>query len=133
MDDMEASGADMGQEQQSQGGYCIEIYVGADGKPTSVNVESMDEENAEEQGGDMQGQGGDFGDMDGEGQDDDKGVPVSSFEDAMSMIKEIIQNQGQMPQDQGSADDQVMQGYGKGSITSQRGGLPMRKVFSGGM
>lgn len=132
MDDMAVNGMDMSQEPQSQGGYCIEIYVSADGKPTSVNVESMDDESAEEQGGDIQAQGGGSGEMADESQGEDKGVPVSSFEDAMGMVKEIIQNQGQMPQ-QGSSEDQMMQGYGKGSITSQRGGLPVRKVFSGGM
>jgi hypothetical protein len=131
MDNMQSGG--MEQQDSQQGGYCIEIYVGADGRPTSVNVETMDDENSEEQGGDIQGQmGADQGDM-GEGQDDDKGVPVASLEDAMSMVKQIIQNQGQMPPDQGTAQDQMMQGYGQGGIGAKRGGLPVRKVFSGGM
>ncbi len=135
MDGMEAGGMDQGMGESSpQGGYCIEIYVSADGKPQSVNVETMDDESAEGQDP-MQGQRGmDQGDMDGEpAPSKDKGVPVGSLEEAMSMVQEIIKSQGQMPEDQGSPEDQMMKGYGKGSISSNRGGLPVRKVFSGGM
>lgn len=133
MDNMQMDG---GQMDQSQGGYCIEIYVGADGKPTSVNVETMDEESAEDQGG-MQAMQGDAEEQQ-EPQGGDKGVPVASMEEAMSMVHQIIQNQGQMPQDgaqgdQGNAMDEIMQGYGKGGIAARHGGLPVRKVFSGGM
>lgn len=131
MDDMNQQQIGDNPDAASQGGYCIEIYVGADGKPTSVNVESQDEEGTEDQG--MQNAMGGAQDDQNEPQGGDKGVPVASMQEAMSMIHEIIRNQGQMPQDQGTPQDQMMQGYGKGSITSQRGGLPVRKVFSGGM
>lgn len=135
MDGMQPNDGSMGQDQQ--GGYCIEIYIGANGQPTSVNVETMDDEGAEEQGSGMQGM--DQGDMDGQGAgESDKGVPVGSLEEAMSMVKQIVQNQGSMPdgsggQDDGSAEDQMMQGYGKGGVGARRSGLPVRKVFSGGM
>lgn len=129
MDDMQSNGAPMDQgmpQEQGQGGYCIEIYVGADGRPQSVNVETMDEDMGEDQHGGPDG-------MPDMAQSEEKGVPVASLEDAMSMVKQIVQNQGQMPPDQGTAEDQMMQGYGKGGVGAKRGGLPVRKVFSEGM
>lgn len=133
MDDKEFTSGQMDQgQEQSQGGYCIEIYVGVDGKPTSVNVESMDEEGAEGQGMGMQAQGDDSGDMGGEGQDDDKGVPVASLEDAMSMVKEIIQNQGQMPQGGGNDREAIARKvFGDQIVNNQMPGELNRKGRSG--
>lgn len=128
MDDSYANGDMQQPEGQEQGGYCIEIYVGADGKPQSVNVEQKGPEDVEEGmppappmlEGEPPHEGG-------------KGVPVTSMEEAMSIVQQIVQNQGSMPEDQGSPEDQMMQGYGKGGVGAKRGGLPVRKVFSGGM
>lgn len=129
MDDMQGN-TPMGEEQQAQGGYCIEIYVGADGKPTSVNVESQDEEDGEDQG--MQSAMGGAQDDQSESQGGDKGVPVASMEEAMSMVHEIIQNQGQMPQ--GGSNDResiARKVFGDQIVDKQMPGELNRKGRSG--
>jgi hypothetical protein len=138
MDNKEFTGSPMGQDMQQgqdqgaqggQGGYCIEIYVSASGQPTSVNVETMEDDDAGMQSPDQ-----------GMGAAEDKGVPVASMDEAMSMVQQIVQNQGAMPDGQsgqgdqgdGNEQDEMMQGYGKGGIGARRSGLPVRKVFSSG-
>ena len=130
MDGMENGGGmdqDMGQE-QGQGGYCIEIYVGADGRPQSVNVE-------------QKGADEDMPPMPDAPPPphEEKGVPVKSMEEAMQIVQQIVQNQGGMPEggkpphDPKQEHDELMEGYGKGSYAAQQQGMPINRVFKGNM
>jgi hypothetical protein len=80
------------------GGYVIEIRVGAD-KSISVCVESAADEDAEESGGGDDGSGGDS---------DDNSTPVKSIKEALTMALEIYRNDGEMPQ---QADADFQQGF----------------------
>jgi len=133
MDGMEPNDGAM--DQGPQGGYCIEIYVGADGKPMSVNVEAMDEEMGEEQHGGPAG-------MPDMTKTEDKGVPVKSMEEALAMVQQIVQNQGGKPgggkpppppHDPEQEHAELMEGYGKGSYAAQQQGMPIDRVFKGRM
>ena len=128
---MEANGGPMGGNmppEQGQGGYCIEIYVGADGQPQSVNVEQkgMDEDE-----GMMPAHG--------EGHDEGKGVPVTSMDEAMAIVQQIVEKQGAMPEGGKPPHDpeqemrELQSGYGKGSYAAQQRGMPLGKVFQGDM
>jgi hypothetical protein len=82
---------------QSDGGYCIEVEVSAQGQIT-VSVESSDQEDSEQPGQDDDG----AGDM-----------PVPSIKAACQMVEQIFKNNGQMPggQSQMSVQDAFGQGF----------------------
>jgi hypothetical protein len=81
---------------QSDGGYCIEVEVSAQGQIT-VSVESSDQEDSEQPG-----------------QEDESGdMPVNNIRDACKMVEQIFANNGQMPTAKGqmSVQDAFGQGF----------------------
>jgi hypothetical protein len=114
--DLVPDNGDMG-PQDEQGGYCIEIYVGADNQVNGVKVEQK-----------MMMEGGEM--------ETETKMPVQSIDEALSMAKGIYESGGQMHggdmgqmQGQGSAEQSQMKGYGRGSFANQQG-VPVRKVFT---
>jgi hypothetical protein len=90
-EDMQDGGADEASEQdQSQGGYCIEIHVSADGS-LSVGVEPESEEYDEGQGA------------------PDKGTPAKNIKDALTQALEIYKSNGQAPE--GGSDAEFDSGF----------------------
>lgn len=82
-----APAADTG---NTDGGYCIHLYVNAD-KTMSVAVEPLATESAE---------------------GEDTGTPVSDIKEALMSIMQIVKNNGAMPE--GDNNDAAFQeGYGK--------------------
>lgn len=102
-----------GEEDMSQG-YVIELTVKPDGTMT-IAVEAAQEEASEEAGASGS-------ESDSEEPDDDA-QPVKSLGEAISLIKDIVRNQGQMT-DAGAADDQMNQGFsGKAAPAASSGGM----------
>ena len=77
---------------EAPAGFCIELYVGADGK-MSVAVEPKEEPVAEE-GAEAPSQ------------------PVANIQEAMRLIREIIEHDGEMT-DPAASQDEMASGYGK--------------------
>jgi hypothetical protein len=118
---------------EEEGGYCIKIYVDANNQAKSVCIEM---ENGEEEGIEEEGQMGAAGEAEGEDEESEETkIPVNSFEQAMHLAMQAYKNNGQLPMqgdqgmDQGSAMDDMMQGYGSGSLRSQQRGMGIGKVF----
>lgn len=124
MNDEYANGAGMGDMQgvHEEGGYCIEIYVGADNQVKGVKVEQK-------------------GMQDGAEMEVEAKMPASSIEEALQVAQSIYQSGGKMEagmmegamaaraQEQEDAD--LDEGYGRGNIRGP-GRMPVRKVFSNG-
>lgn len=110
------NGGEMAQDngQKEEGGYCIEIYVGADNQVKGVKVEQKMMEGGAE--------------MEVEAK-----MPAKSIDEALSAAKGIYESGGKMDgqMSQESAQDATMRGYGRGSFANQQGGgMGVRKVFS---
>lgn len=92
---MEVPAAPMGDEAEAApdmaGGYCIELYIGSDGK-MSVGVEPKAAEDAE-----------------GEGAEETR-QPVNTIGDAVRLIREIYNHAGSLQADS-AGEDQMAAGY----------------------
>ena len=95
MDQGAAAGAPEAPEEagaeQEQGGYCIEIHIGADGQ-ISIGVETEAEEDAEHEA---------------TGQEPER-TPVKGIREAMEVVLDIFKSGGQMAE----ANDQFAEGFG---------------------
>lgn len=111
-----------GMHGKEPGGYCIEIYVGADNQVKAVKVEQKA----------MQG--------DAEMEVEAK-MPVASIDEAIQAAQAIYEAQGKLdPQMMQGAmaaraeaqeNDEMMEGYGRGNIRGN-GRMPVGKVFAPG-
>lgn len=119
MDNGYVSGDDMNgdDDQHEEGGYCIEIYVGADNQVKGVKVEQKS----------MQGDAS---------IEMEASMPAQSIDEALSAAQGIYEAGGKIDgtMSQESAEDSTMRGYGRGSFANQQGGgMGVRKVFKEGM
>lgn len=86
-------------DQAAQGGFCVELYVKADGS-MSVSVEPGKAEAAE-----------DAGDPEG----GEASQPVGNIGEALKLIREIVTHGGQ-PTDMAASQDEMSAGYGKAGM-----------------
>ena len=100
-DDSDMTGAGAAGDEASPG-YTIEVTVTGDGQ-ISVGVESADEENAEESGGD-QAETGD--------QESAEAKPFKNIKDALTYALQIYKNDGEPPEDDATSESAFQSGYG---------------------